>query len=167
MKKLLLYLVIIVGLFAAIYAINQIQLRAKDNNIYGIPASQLNPLTVRQLNDPNYQNIILPQDLQKRLNEKKPTLVYFFSPDCSHCNESTPFLMPMAKELGADIKQYNVLEFRQGWNDYNIKATPTLVYYSDGKEVDRIEGGFRIVNGKPDGETEKKYRDFLNKYKGQ
>lgn len=167
MKRLLLYLGIIVGLFAIVYGINAYQLHAKDNNIYGIPAKKLNPLTVKQLNDPNYQNIILPPDLQKRLSEKKPTLVYFFSPDCPHCKETTPFLTPMAKEMGVDIKQYNLLEFRQGWDDYKIQYTPTLVYFKDGKEADRIEGGFRIVNGKPDSETEKQYRDFLAKYKVQ
>lgn len=167
MKKLLLYLGIIVGLFAVIFFINQFQLKGKDNNLYGIPANKLNPLTVKQLSDPNYQNIILPQDLKTRLNEQKTTLVYFFSPDCSHCKETTPFLVPMAKEFGADIKQYNLLEFKQGWDDYAIKYTPTLIYFKDGKEVDRIVGGFRIENGKPDSATEKQFRDFLTKYKSQ
>ena len=35
-----------------------------------------------------------------------------------YCKEATPILTPMAEELGIDLVQYNLLEFKQGWNDY-------------------------------------------------
>ena len=46
----------------------------------------------------------------------------------------------MAEELGIDLVQYNLLEFEQGWDDYNIESTPTIVQFKDGKEVARIVG---------------------------
>lgn len=165
MKKLGIYLGIIVVLFVLVYVVQQMSLKAKDDNVYGIPASKLNQLTVKQLDDPNYKNIILPADLKKRLDNKEATLVYFFSPSCSHCVATTPHLVPLTKEVGVDMKMYNVLEFEQGWNDYGIKATPTLIYYKDGKEVDRIEGGFALENNKPTADSYQMFKDFLTKYK--
>lgn len=165
MKKMLVFLGLILGLFAVLYFVNQASLRAQDDNVYGIPASKLNSLTVKQLKDPNYQNIILPADLKKKLEEKANILVYFFSPDCPHCVATTPHLVPLTNEIGIAMKLFNVLEFREGWSDYKLKATPTLVYYKEGKEVDRIEGGFSMVNGKPDTASYEKFKAFLTKYK--
>jgi hypothetical protein len=47
--------------------------------------------------------------------------------------------MPMAKELGIDLVQYNLLEFKPGWDKYRIEVTPTIVQFKDGKEAARIE----------------------------
>ena len=52
----------------------------------------------------------------------------------------TPRLTPLEQENGVDIVKYNILEYDQGWEDYRIEATPTLVYYEGGKEVNRMEG---------------------------
>ncbi|WP_438448623.1 thioredoxin family protein [Gorillibacterium sp. sgz5001074] len=166
MKKMIIFLGLILGLFAVLYFVNQASLRAQDDNVYGIPASKLNSMTVKQLKDPNYQNIILPADLKKKLDAKGSQLVYFFSPTCPHCVATTPFLAPLAKEMGVDMKMYNVLEFDQGWADYKLTVTPTLVYYKEGKEVERIEGGFNMVNGKPSDDSYQKFKAFLTKYKG-
>jgi thioredoxin 1 len=164
-KKMLIFLGLILGLFAVLYFVNQASLRAQDNNVYGIPASKLNSMTVKQLKDPNYQNIILPDDLNKKLADKSTLMVYFFSPTCPHCVATTPFLVPLTKEIGVDMKMFNVLEFDKGWDDYKITATPTLVYYKEGKEVDRIEGGFSMVSNKPSDDSYQKFKTFLTKYK--
>ncbi len=102
---------------------------------------RLNPATAELLNDPLYQNIILPDELAQRLARKEEVYVYFFSPLCPHCKSTTPVVVPIAKELGIDLKMYNVLEFEQGWTDYNIKGTPTIVHFVDGEEKDRLVGG--------------------------
>lgn len=109
------------------------------NKVYG-DYKPVYQATIDQLSDENYQNIILPKDLDKKIKSGEGTFVYFFSPTCLHCQKITPILMPAAEEMGVQIDQYNVLEFEQGWNTYNIEATPTLAYYEEGKEVDRIVG---------------------------
>lgn len=153
-------IVVILG-FVAVYFINQSQNEAKiedsqstsssnqstgdkatkdvDSGVYGSYTPQYQA-TIDQLDDKNYQNIILPDDLKKKIDGGEGTFVYFFSPTCSHCQKTTPELMPLADKADIHIDQYNVLEFSEGWDDYTIEATPTLAYYKDGQEVGRIIG---------------------------
>ena len=70
----------------------------------------------------------------------EPVLGYMFSPECSHCKNMTPKLMPIAEEMDIQIDQLNVLEFDQAWNTYAVEATPTLIYFKDGAEVARLTG---------------------------
>lgn len=139
MKKVIIFLLIIIGLFAALFFVNKAQNEEKsEGNIYG--KDTLHPETVKQLDDPNYQNIILPEELDKKLENGEDVTVYFFSPTCPHCVRTTPVVAPLAKDMSVDLEQYNLLEFDQGWNDYGIESTPTIVQYKDGKEVNRIVG---------------------------
>ncbi|AMQ19686.1 thioredoxin domain-containing protein [Geobacillus sp. JS12] len=139
MKKLLAFGGIIVVLFAAIAFITMYeQKEAASNNPYH--KSDLNPATIAQLDDPNYRNIILPAELKQQLADGKTLTVYFYSPTCPHCQRTTPIVVPLAKELGIDLKLFNLLEFEDGWDIYHIEATPTIVHYENGKEAKRIEG---------------------------
>jgi thioredoxin 1 len=168
MKKLVIYLSIVVVLFGALYFVNQQSSKAKDkqfaNNPYGVSASKLDPMTVKQLEDPNYQNLILPDQLDARIKNKESFYLYYYSSTCSHCQATTPVIVPIQKEVGVDVKQYNLQEFTEGWQKYNIQYTPTLVYYKDGKEVERIEGGVPETPG-GGGNTPEKFKQFFQKYK--
>ncbi|MBS4210735.1 thioredoxin family protein [Bacillus sp. FJAT-50079] len=139
MKKVIIFLAIFVGLFAVIALITKIQQDQKsEGNVY--QKESLHPATIDQLDDPNYQNIILPDELEKKLNNKEDVTVYFFSSTCSFCKQTTPIINPVAKELDIDLVQYNLLEFPQGSNEYNIESTPTVVHFVKGKEQARIVG---------------------------
>ncbi|MNI11442.1 Thioredoxin [compost metagenome] len=168
MKKLLIYLSIVVVLFGALYVVNLQSSKAKDkefqDNPYGVSASKLDPMTVKQLNDPNYQNLILPKELDAKIKNKESFFLYYYSSTCSHCQATTPVLVPIQKELGIDVKQYNLQEFNEGWKKYNIQYTPTLVYYKEGKEVERIIGGVPETPG-GSGNTPEQYKTFFQKYK--
>lgn len=139
MKKIIIFLVIIIGLFAALFFVNNAQREEKSKgNPYG--KSSLHPETVKQLDDPNYQNIITPDELDEIIENGEDATVYFYSPTCPHCVRTTPVVAPLAKEMKVDLLQFNLLEFEKGWNDYGIEETPTIVQYKDGKEVNRIVG---------------------------
>lgn len=140
MKKLFLIGGIIIALFAAMIVLTNVSNNAKlqKNTLYG--DKDLTQATIDQLDDKYYQNIILPDALQAKIKSGKPVTVYFFSPTCTHCQSLTPKLMPIAKEMGIQIDQLNVLEFDEAWTDYTIEATPTLIFFKDGKEVNRIVG---------------------------
>ncbi|MGG0657391.1 thioredoxin family protein [Rummeliibacillus pycnus] len=130
---------IIIAGFVALYFLNSSSNKAKlANNPYG--KNDLEQSTIDILNDKNYQNIILPNELEKKISSGKETMVYFFKSDCTHCKKITPILMPLAKDMGVQIDQFNLLEFDQGWDQYSIEGTPTLVYYKDGKEQLRVVG---------------------------
>lgn len=130
---------IIVVLFAAIAIINNTQNKQKtENNPYN--KTSLDQATIDQLDDPNYQNLILPEKLAEAIKNKEDKTVYFYSPTCVHCQNTTPIVAPLAEEMGIDLVQYNLLEFEQGWEDYRIESTPTIVHFNAGVEYDRIIG---------------------------
>ncbi|MCA1056552.1 thioredoxin family protein [Rossellomorea aquimaris] len=153
MKKIIIFLVIVIGLFAAIALVTNMQNSQKaEGNKF--KKDNLDPATVDLLDDPNYQNVILPDELEKKLEDKEDVTVYFYSSTCPHCKNTTPILAPLAEEMGVDMVQYNVLEFEQGWNDYAIEATPTLVHFEDGKEVARVVGS----------QPEEEFKQFFEEY---
>ncbi len=139
MKKLAIVGVIIVVLFAAIILLTNMSNKNKlEGNPYGTEV--LKQSTIDLLDDENYQNIILPDALEEKIASGEGVVGYFFSPDCSHCKAYTPKLMPIADDLDIQIDQLNVLEFEDAWNTYGIEATPTMIYFEDGKEVTRLVG---------------------------
>ncbi|GAF64542.1 thioredoxin family protein [Alkalihalobacillus trypoxylicola] len=139
MKKLIIFGSVIVVIFAALVLVtNMQQSQESGDNVYN--KSRLDPATVDQLDDPNYQNIVLPEELEEKIENEEDATVYFFSPKCQYCQEVTPRLMPIADDMNVNLLQYNLLEFEQGWNDFNVDSTPTLVQYKDGEEVFRIVG---------------------------
>ncbi|HWK21673.1 MAG TPA: thioredoxin family protein [Ureibacillus sp.] len=141
MKKLGILGVIVVVLFAAIIILTNLSNKDKlADNPYD--KDDLKQSTIDLLDDENYQNIILPEALKEKVDSGETVIAYMFSPECPHCKKMTPSLMPIADEVGVQIDQYNVLEYEQGWNDYNVEATPTLIYFKDGKEVNRIVGDY-------------------------
>ncbi len=165
MKKLIIYLSIIVALFAGLYALNYYENGSSDNP-YGLRESELTSSTRKQLDDPNYQNIILPDQLKSMVANKESGFVYFFSPDCPHCVATTPLLNPIADQLDVDLPKYNLLQFNEGWRDYGIQYTPTLVYFQDGVEAERIVGGMEIDTG-DGGHTKAVFEQFFKKYSAQ
>ncbi len=139
MKKIIIFLVVIVGIFAAIAIVTNMQNNQKaEGNMF--KKDNLHPATVELLDDPNYQNVILPDELEKKLDKKEDVTVYFYSSDCPHCKRTTPILAPLAKDMGIDLVQYNLKEFEQGWDQYQIEGTPTIVHFEKGKESARIQG---------------------------
>lgn len=131
------YVLVIVVVFGLIFVLN----RSNVNELYNKPVSELNAATKEILDDPNYQNIILPEELDARIASGEPTFIYFFASNCPHCRATTPVLMPIVDELGIDLPQFNLIEFRDYYRKYNIEYTPTLSYFEGGKEVARRVGG--------------------------
>lgn len=134
---------------------------AKSELYGGKKTADLHPSTRTILNDPNYQQIIVPETMNKKLESKDSFFVYFFSPDCPSCQATTPELMPLAKEAGVFLHQYNLREYQEGLRGHNIDSTPTLVFYENGAEKERIVGGIH-----PGGNTKETFTQFFEKYKG-
>ena len=152
------YVGLVVLLFVVLYVLNQ----SNRNALYDKPVADLNPATRELLKDPNYQNIILPDELDRKIADKESFFVYFFSATCPFCIQTTPKLTPIIGEVGVDVKQFNLDVFDEGYGKYNIIYTPTLVFFENGVEKERIEGG--IVEGN-DTITEETYRSFFERYK--
>lgn len=156
MKKVIAISVIVAALLIAAIVYSDYSNRQQaEGNPYG--KATLHPATLEQLNDPLYDNLILPEELKTSLANKEELFVYFYSPVCEHCLATTPVLVPIAEELGIDLKKHNVLEFTSSWDDYNIEYTPTLIHFKDGKEVARLVGG----------QEASVWRNWLTEQKGQ
>lgn len=163
-KKIILYFLVIAILIVALVVVRQQADRASSNNVYGLPTSQLSPQTVELLNNPNYQNIILPQELDQRIADQESFFIYYFSATCPYCIETTPKLNKLIADAGIDVKQFNLDVYHEGFGDYGIIYTPTLVFYENGVEKERIEGG--LVDGN-DINTDETFIEFFDRHKEQ
>jgi thioredoxin 1 len=138
MKKLGIFGGIIVLLFIGIIVLTNMSNDSKlKDNPYG--TENLRQSTIDLLGDKNYQNIILPDALADKIATGEPVVAYMFSPECSHCKNMTPKLMPIADEVDVQVDQLNILEFDE-WATYSVEATPTLIFFKDGVEVNRLVG---------------------------
>lgn len=130
---------IIVVLFVAIIFLNNLSNKDKmADNPYD--KEELDQATIDLIGDENYSNIIMPDELTKKIESGETTYAYIFSPTCQHCKNFTPKLMPVAEQYDIHIDQLNVLEYPDEWNKYSITATPTLIVFKDGQEVERLVG---------------------------
>lgn len=137
-KKMILIVAIVVALIAAIVLLNNMKNSEKlVDNPYG--TDKLSQPTIDLLNNPLYDNIIVPEDLDKKLADGETITVYYFSPTCSYCVQTTPIVVPLLEELEIDMVKMNLLEFDKT-DHYEIKGTPTIIHYVDGIEVGRISG---------------------------
>lgn len=161
-KTVFIYIGIVILLLAGIFSLKFLE---QDSPLYGKPTSELNPATRELLNNENYQNIILPAALDEKVENKEDFLVYMFSSTCIYCKETTPQIMPIVNELGVELNQFNLLEFPEYQAKYNIEFTPTLIYFEDGVEKERIVGGV-VAEGSGQGATLEDFRAFFEKYKG-
>ena|SRR5690625_142936 len=154
-NKMLIILGVVIVLFVALYVLVDYQNKQtikQTGNPYG--KDQLKQETIDQLDDPLYQNQIVPNDLAEKLENEEDVFLYFYSPTCPYCLEVTPVLVPLAEELNIDVKKLNLYEFEQEKHTYDIKGVPTLVYYENGQEVDRISGA----------QPEEVFRSFFETY---
>lgn len=139
MKKLAIIGAAVVFLFAAIIVLTNMSNSDKmEDNPYD--TDNLQQATIDLLDDENYQNIILPDDLQAKIDSGEGVFAYMFSPVCSYCLEFTPTLMAVAEQEDIQIDQLNVLEYGNAGTTYQITETPTLVYFENGEEVTRLVG---------------------------
>lgn len=87
-----------------------------------------------------YDNQTNPDDLREKIDEGDPVTVYFYSPECTHCQRTTPVLVPLTEEKDIDMKKLNIQKYEEQWDEYDIEGTPTVAHFDDGKEVARITG---------------------------
>ncbi|GAB3060468.1 thioredoxin family protein [Virgibacillus ainsalahensis] len=154
-NKMLIFGGIIVLLFVGLFFMTNYQNnQAVENSDNPYGAKDLDQATIDQLDDPNYGNQIMPDELKEEVESGEPTTVYFYSPTCVYCQETTPMLVPLTEEMDVELKKLNLLEFENQWAEYRIEATPTVIHFENGEEVDRITGAH----------PEENFRSFFNQY---
>ncbi|GGF15931.1 thioredoxin [Halobacillus andaensis] len=138
-KNMIIFATVLVALVVILaFVVNYQNSQKSADNPY--EKDNLEQATIDQLDDPDYGNQILPDELEEEVQSGDPVTVYFYSPECQYCRETTPDLVPLAQDMNVDMKKMNLLEFESEWNKYSIESTPTVVHYEDGEEQDRIVG---------------------------
>lgn len=153
-KKMIIIVSVVAVLFIALFfALNfKNDQKLEGDNPYG--TTDLDQATIDQLDDPLYGNQIMPDELIENVNNGEATTVYFYSPTCSYCQQTTPYLVPLTEEMNVDMKKLNLLEFSQEAAPFAIQSTPTVVHYENGEEVARLEGQY----------PEEQYEAFFDQY---
>lgn len=103
---------------------------------------ELSGPTIDALDNEDYHYNQTPEEVAGAIEDGDGQYVYFWSPTCSHCQEATPLLVDAFEQAGSDedLIQLNVLEYEEPWSTYQLEATPTLIYFEDGEEVERMTG---------------------------
>src|SRR5699024_285790 len=110
-NKMIIIIAVVILLFVGLFFMNNMKnKRALDgvDNPYG--KDDLKQETIDQLDDPLYQNIIVPEDLDEKLANGEDITVYYYSPTCIHCQNTTPVVVPIAEELSVDMKKMKLRE---------------------------------------------------------
>jgi thioredoxin reductase (NADPH) len=122
---------------------------------------------VVQTDNENFENDVIKNSM--------PTAVYFYSEDCAPCMAFSPIFDRLADKYNGHMKFIKIFRQhnRQLAEKYNVKSSPTVLFFKDGQEVcSRLTGyitgpEFRnVVDGVIQGvcitrEKEKVYCDVL------
>lgn len=79
---------------------------------------------------------------QEVLNSKNPVLVDFYADWCGPCKMLSPIIDQVAQDYAgkATISKLNVDENNELAQKFNVMSIPTLIFFKDGKEVQRMTG---------------------------
>lgn len=90
--------------------------------------------------DDELEQVLLSLDqLEKLLKSQNDMYVYFWDPNCPFCRQADVLLEPIVKNLD-NFYMVNVIEEYEAWDLYEIPGTPTLIYFEDGVEKERLVG---------------------------
>ena len=87
-----------------------------------------------EFTDANFQSQVL--------ENPQLTVVDFWAEWCGPCRTLAPILEELSQEYAgqATIGKLDLESNPQSKEDYSIQSIPTLIFFKDGKEVDRIIG---------------------------
>jgi thioredoxin 1 len=92
---------------------------------------KVQPLSI---NDSNFRDEVL--------NSPVPVLLDVWTPTCVHCHRLEPIIMGLAQRYRGRLKvtEVNGEEAPRVMQSLGVRGTPTVVYFDQGREVERVTG---------------------------
>lgn len=91
----------------------------------------------------NYSNVSL-EEYKNKLERKDDFIMYVYKTSCGVCREMKPQINAAIEKSGAEVLALNADDEKNisvsFFKKYEIEKTPTLVFYEEGLEVDRLVG---------------------------
>lgn len=88
--------------------------------------------SLKEINDTNFESEI----------SNGVTLIDFFAEWCGPCRMLTPILDSLSQEMSGAVNfcKIDIDNCPKTTSEYNITSVPTLILFSNGKEVERVVG---------------------------
>ncbi|MDI6866360.1 thioredoxin family protein [Methanoculleus sp.] len=67
-------------------------------------------------------------------------VICFYQEGCMGCEEQTPILREVEKDLGIEIEEIDAVKNPEYIRTYNLRVTPTILVVADGGVKERMEG---------------------------
>ncbi len=102
------------------------------------------------------------QDLNVELKKNKNVLAVFYATWCFFCDRFVPIFNKKVASLGFKNVVHVLLDDYDNplWDDYDVHAVPTIVYFEEGKVCKRLNGKIGI------GLTEEEFKIWLHEFDG-
>jgi len=105
--------------------------------------SMVSPRVTAQMNEKGELQIRSSEDFEARvLGAKQPVLVDFYSSTCGPCRMLAPTIENLAEQYEgrAAVYKVNVETLPEVARRYGIQGVPSVLFFQDGKEVNRLVG---------------------------
>ena len=90
------------------------------------------------------QPVSIPDENSREeiLESDVPVLLDVWTPTCTHCHKLVPIVMAIAKDYDGELKvaEVNGADSPKTMASLRVRGTPTVVYFHEGREVDRVVG---------------------------
>jgi thioredoxin 1 len=102
------------------------------------------------------------QDLNEELKKNVKVLVLFYASWCPYCMAFVPVFNKKVGSFGVGPVVHVLLDDYDNrlWDDYDIEAVPTVIFFEKGKFCRRLDGRFGA------GLSEKQLVVWLEQFKG-